>query len=128
MWRFSTRRPARHLYSRTSEYFRGQPDKLRQKYKEELHANEVAIQPYYVANLNIEATYQAITGQFAEFEGLCLVDTLDNVMPASIRHQLEMLGALSDTNIEREAAEPVQDQRDYRQSALQREPAERERQ
>ncbi|GMM94187.1 N-6 DNA methylase [Qipengyuania sp. MTN3-11] len=27
------------------EYFRGQPDKLRQKYKEELHANEVAILP-----------------------------------------------------------------------------------
>lgn len=61
------------------EYFRGHPDKLRHKYKEELHANEVAILPYYVANLNIEATFQAITGQFAEFEGLCLVDTLDNV-------------------------------------------------
>lgn len=25
------------------DYFRGQPDKLRHKYKEELHANEVAI-------------------------------------------------------------------------------------
>ncbi|QLC23614.1 N-6 DNA methylase [Parasphingopyxis algicola] len=85
------------------EYFRGQPDKLRQKYKEELHANEVAILPYYVANLNIEATYQAITGQFAEFEGLCLVDTLDNVDGLGIHqgHQFEMLGALSDENIER---------------------------
>ncbi len=85
------------------EYFRGQPDKLRQKYKEELHANEVAILPYYVANLNIEATYQAITGQFAEFEGLCLVDTLDNVDGLGIHqgHQFELLGALSDENIER---------------------------
>ncbi|WP_390477095.1 type ISP restriction/modification enzyme [Altererythrobacter sp. MTPC7] len=85
------------------EYFRGQPDKLRQKYKEELHANEVAILPYYVANLNIEATYQAITGQFAEFEGLCLVDTLDNVDGLGIHsgHQFDMLGALSDENIER---------------------------
>ncbi|MAW82514.1 MAG: DNA methyltransferase [Parvularcula sp.] len=85
------------------EYFRGHPDKLRHKYKEELHANEVAILPYYVANLNIEATYQAITGQFAEFEGLCLVDTLDNVDGLGIHsgHQFDMLGALSDENIER---------------------------
>ena len=85
------------------EYFRGQPDKLRQKYKEELHANEVAILPYYVANLNIEATYQAITGQFAEFEGLCLVDTLDNVDGLGIHsgHQFDLLGGLSDENIER---------------------------
>lgn len=85
------------------EYFRGQPDKLRRKYKEELHANEVAILPYYVANLNIEATYQAITGEFEEFEGLCLVDTLDNVDGLGIHsgHQFDLLGGLSDENIER---------------------------
>ena len=46
------------------EHFRGQTAKLRHKYLEELHANEVAILPYYVANLNIEATYAAITGDF----------------------------------------------------------------
>ncbi|MGA8169491.1 MAG: N-6 DNA methylase, partial [Methylocystis sp.] len=61
------------------EHFRGQRQKLAHKYKEELHANEVAILPYYVANLNIEATYAAITGQYAEFPNLCFVDTLDNV-------------------------------------------------
>ena len=85
------------------EYFRGQPEKLKQKYREELHANEVAILPYYVANLNIEATYQAITDDFAEFEGLCLVDTLDNVDGLGIHagQQLDMLGAMSDENIER---------------------------
>ncbi len=85
------------------EYFRGYGDRLRHKYKEELHANELAILPYYVANLNIEATYQAITGQFAEFENLCLVDTLDNVDALGIHagHQYDLLGALSDENIER---------------------------
>lgn len=41
------------------EHFRGQPKKLEHKYKHELHANEVAILPYYVANLNIESTYAA---------------------------------------------------------------------
>lgn len=85
------------------ESFRGHGDKLRHKYKDELHANEIAILPYYVANLNIEATYQAITGQFAEFENLCLVDTLDNVDALGIHagHQFELLGSLSDQNIER---------------------------
>lgn len=85
------------------EHFRGHHDKLRHKYKEELHANEVAILPYYVANLNIEATYQAITGQFAEFENLCFVDTLDNVDALGIHagHQFDLLGSLTDENIER---------------------------
>ncbi len=61
------------------EHFRGQPKKLEHKYRNELHANEVAILPYYVANLNIEATYAAITGKYEEFPNLCFVDTLDNV-------------------------------------------------
>ncbi|HCL66159.1 MAG TPA: DNA methyltransferase [Rhizobium sp.] len=85
------------------EHFRGDPKKLAHKYKNELHANEVAILPYYVANLNIEATYAAITGQFAEFPNLCFVDTLDNVEGLGIRagHQHDMFAALSDENIER---------------------------
>jgi len=58
--------------------FEGSPDKLHHKYKEELHANEVAILPYYVANLNIEATFASISGQYAEYPNLCFVDTLDN--------------------------------------------------
>jgi predicted helicase len=85
------------------EHFRGQPEKLKKKYREELHANEVAILPYYVANLNIEATYAAITGQYAEFPNLCFVDTLDNVAALGTYkgYQHDMLGALSDENVER---------------------------
>jgi predicted helicase len=85
------------------EHFRGQPAKLKHKYLEELHANEVAILPYYVANLNIEATYAAITGEYLEYPNLCFVDTLDNVAGLGIYagHQYDMLGALSDINIER---------------------------
>lgn len=52
--------------------------KLEYKYRNELHANELAILPYYIANLNIEYTYKQKMGQYAEFENLCLVDTLDN--------------------------------------------------
>lgn len=85
------------------ESFRGFPDKLRHKYKEELHANEVAILPYYVANLNIEATYAAITGQFAEYPNLCFVDTLDNVAALGIYsgHQGDMFGSTSEENMGR---------------------------
>ncbi|TIQ22780.1 MAG: DNA methyltransferase [Mesorhizobium sp.] len=85
------------------EHFRGQPRKLAHKYKNELHANEVAILPYYVANLNIEATYAAISGQFAEFPNLCFVDTLDNVAGLGIRagYQHDMFAGLSDENVAR---------------------------
>ena len=85
------------------EHFRGQPQKLAYKYKNELHANEVAILPYYVANLNIEATYAAIAGEFAEFPNLCFVDTLDNVAGLGIRagHQHDLFAGLSEENVER---------------------------
>jgi predicted helicase len=88
------------------EHFRGQPQKMRYKYLEELHANEVAILPYYVANLNIEATYAAVNG-FEEYPNLCFVDTLDNV--AGLRthaitkgqHFGDLFGAMSDENVKR---------------------------
>ncbi len=85
------------------EHFRGQPAKLKHKYLEELHANEVAILPYYVANLNIEATYAAIAGEYEEFPGLCLVDTLDNVAGLGKRtgDQIADLFGMGEANIER---------------------------
>ena len=52
---------------------------LEHKYKHELFANEIAILPYYIANLNIEYTYKQRTGQYQEFDNICFVDTLDNV-------------------------------------------------
>ncbi len=52
---------------------------LAYKYAHELYANEVAILPYYIANLNIEYTYKYQMGQYAEFHNICFVDTLDNV-------------------------------------------------
>ena len=54
-------------------------DRLEYKYLNEIHANEVAILPYYIANLNIEYSYRERTGQYLEFPNLCFVDTLDNM-------------------------------------------------
>jgi predicted helicase len=85
------------------EHFRGRPEKLAYKYLTELYANEVAILPYYVANLNIEATYAAIVGSYSEFPGLCFVDTLDNVAALGIYsgHQPDLFATISDENSER---------------------------
>ncbi len=60
----------------------GSPDaleRLEHKYRHEIHANELAILPYYIANLNIEYTYREKTGRYLEFPNLCFVDTLDNM-------------------------------------------------
>ena len=54
-------------------------DRLEYKYLNEIHANEVAILPYYIANLNIEYTYKEKMGRYLEFPNLCFVDTLDNM-------------------------------------------------
>lgn len=85
------------------EHFAWDKVRLANKYRNELHANEVAILPYYVANLNIEATYYGIAGQYAEFENLCFVDTLDNVGGLGIKtgHQHDLFAAMSEENIER---------------------------
>ncbi len=85
------------------EHFRGQPAKLKHKYLNELHANEVAILPYYVANLNIESTYAAITGNYEEFPNLCFVDTLDNVGLHTSAHgtTADLFGSVSEENVVR---------------------------
>ncbi len=54
-------------------------DRLEYKYRNEIHANEVAILPYYIANLNIEYSYRERTGRYLEFPNLSFVDTLDNL-------------------------------------------------
>jgi len=63
-------------------------DKLEHKYKNEIHCNEVAILPYYIANLNIEFTYQQKMGKYEEFKNICLVDTLDHCTPEG--HQFDL--------------------------------------
>lgn len=85
------------------EHFGGQLQKLSHKYRWELHANEVAILPYYVANLNIEATYAASSGTYEEFPGLCFVDTLDNTFALRKHkgHMDDLFGGVSDDNVRR---------------------------
>ncbi|WP_017651774.1 type ISP restriction/modification enzyme [Fortiea contorta] len=53
-------------------------DSLEYKYQQEIHCNEVAILPYYIANLNIEYTYKQKMGVYDEFAHICFVDSLEH--------------------------------------------------
>ncbi len=50
---------------------------LEEKYRAELHCNELMLLPYYISSLNIEHEYFRRTGEYLPFEGICLVDTFE---------------------------------------------------
>jgi predicted helicase len=58
-----------------------QTSRLPQKYREELHCNEVMLLPYYIASMNIEHAYLERTNEYEPFEGICLVDTFELAEP-----------------------------------------------
>ena len=57
------------------------PGDLVRKYSKELHANEITLLAYYIAAVNIETTYHALTGKntdtsdYQPFPGIVLADT-----------------------------------------------------
>jgi predicted helicase len=85
------------------EHIKAHPQALRHKYQTEIHCNEVAILPYYIANLNIEFTYAQLAGQYEEFPHICFVDTLDNLgfEQTHTGQQLGLLGSMSGENTDR---------------------------
>lgn len=51
-------------------------EQLAEKYKNEIHANEIVLLAYYIAAINIEAVYHSLVGgQYEPFDGICLTDT-----------------------------------------------------
>jgi predicted helicase len=75
--------------------------KLEQKYSHELHCNELALLPYYIANLNIEATYAQKMGSYKEFQNIVLVDTLDNTGFGIRDIEDNLFFSLTEENLER---------------------------
>jgi predicted helicase len=52
------------------------PNAIEHKYKHELHANELVLLAYYIAAINIEATYHGVHGgKYEPFDGIVLTDT-----------------------------------------------------
>lgn len=79
-------------------------DRLPHKYKHEIHANEIVLLAYYIAAINIEATYHGllagnVTGEeddndtipfmeYQPFEGICLTDTFQMAEKADMIDEL----------------------------------------
>lgn len=52
------------------------PENLLYKYQHELHANEIVLLAYYIAAINIEATYHGLAGgAYQPFDSIVLTDT-----------------------------------------------------
>lgn len=54
---------------------------ITRKFTQELHANEIVLLSYYIAAINIEATFNEISGKeegYVPFEGIVLTDTFES--------------------------------------------------
>jgi len=90
------------------------PQYLEYKYKNEIHANEIAILPYYIASLNIEYTYQQKMKRYEPFEHIVFVDTLDN-LGFSFRGKQETIKGLG---LNAENLERIKDQNERKISVI----------
>lgn len=79
-------------------------DKLEHKFKNEIHANEIVLLAYYIAAINIEATYHSISGNdYTPFTGICLTDTFE------MYESDDMVAALMADNSERRTRQKALD-------------------
>ena len=73
---------------------------LEEKYRHELHCNEVMLLPYYIASLNIEQEYFQRTGTYLPFEGIALADTFELLE----QKQVELFTRENTERVERQKA------------------------
>lgn len=80
-----------------------EPAALAHKYRKELHANEIVLLAYYIAAINIEATFHGVHGgAYEPFDGIVLTDTFQ-----MFEHGDAMDEAVFVTNNARVAAQKV---------------------
>ena len=77
---------------------------LEYKYKNEIHANEIVLLAYYIAAINIEATYHSLSEKdYTPFTGICLTDTFE------MYESDDMVAALMADNSERRTRQKALD-------------------
>jgi predicted helicase len=76
---------------------------LEQKYKQELHCNEVMLLPYYIASMNIEHEFYELAGAYEPFEGICLVDTFE----LAEAKQISFFSTENTERVERQKRAPI---------------------
>lgn len=83
------------------------PEDLARKYATELHANEIMLLAYYIAAVNIEATYHGILGgEYEPFNGMVLTDTFQ-ISEAGDQADTSLFPANND-RIEAQLRTPIQ--------------------
>ena len=85
-------------------------EKIKAKYREEIHANEISILPYYIASLCIEKVYHKYTADYQVFEGIVYQDTLENLFYkgsqyTEIQDSDALFTSISQENIERQKSQ-----------------------
>ena len=66
-----------------------EPKDLKRKFTKELHANEIVLLAYYIAAINIEATYHDLAGgKYQPFNGIVLTDTFNQMESQGSLNQL----------------------------------------
>lgn len=75
--------------------------RIQEKYRNELHCNEIMLLPYYIASMNIEHAFLDATGEYEPFEGICLADTFD------MRAQVTMFAEANTQRIRRQRQAPI---------------------
>ncbi|HEY0377768.1 MAG TPA: type ISP restriction/modification enzyme [Pyrinomonadaceae bacterium] len=76
---------------------------LPDKYRDELHCNEVMLLPYYIASMNIEHEFYELTGAYEPFEGVCLVDTFE----LAEAQQISFFTTENTQRVERQKRSPI---------------------
>ena len=76
---------------------------LTQKYRSELHCDEVMLLPYYVASMNIEHEFFERIGSHETFEGICLVDTFE----LAEAKQISFFSTENTERVERQKGAPI---------------------
>ena len=76
---------------------------LADKYRTELHCNEVMLLPYYIASMNIEHEFYELTGAYEPFEGICLVDTFE----LAEAQQISFFTTENTARVERQKRSPI---------------------
>ncbi len=76
---------------------------LPDKYRDELHCNEVMLLPYYIASMNIEHEFYELTGAYEPFEGVCLVDTFE----LAEAQQISFFTTENTDRVERQKRSPI---------------------
>lgn len=78
---------------------------LRQKFINELHANEIVLLAYYIATINIETAYHGMTEEYLPFDGMVLTDTFQMTEEGDLIDKIVL--PENNERVERQLAQPI---------------------